>query len=640
MSSFSNPPSAPYRWLPFAVFAFCAACFLLHPLSPLWTGALSDPDDYMRLNEVINWLKGQGWHDLSQPRLSPGAHTIIHWSRLVDMPIAAFILPLLKPFGMQKAALIASFIVPSLLFILLLLLVPALARPFVGKRANLADALLLFAPSVLFNFTPGRVDHHGWQILIAGFGLLALGRMREQGGWRYAVLAAAAFACGLWIGTEALPWLMIFVFCLACLAGWEGGYALRNGAIFGLALLLATLAVLPLALPSSGFSSRALSWFSSADVIFAALIAGMFVVSWALGKHTPNRVLRLGLLAALGFFAATIFFTFVPDAITGPFADYDTFNSGMGLENIGEAMPLVHALRIDPWHPHTYIAVLSVVLRFLLLPVVVLIVVVFNVRKAAPQRPLWLVQGVFLFAALLLTLFWQLRVIYFMELFSLAPLTWLLAKTWDVVEQRYQKLNHALIKSAVFLALGPLPVLLIPAALGPTPYARDILLFPAAKEKSGCDLKNATAFLAAPNGYGSQTHTILSGANEGPELLFRTPHNVIAGNYNVPGNADVYLFFNAREDEKAESILRKWRADLVLVCRNLPLFYAGMEHPAFGKNLFLKPGADGKLHFVSSIDHPSLIERLAAGKPPPWLKPVEIPNNKDYFLYAFQGKAK
>src|SRR5579862_2399966 len=134
---FKRTFTVPYALLPLAVFAYVVLCFVLHPLSPVRTGVLADPDDYMRLNEVIGWVQGQGWHDLSQPRLSPGANTIGHWSRLVDLPIALFMLPFIGAFGFMKAALIASFIVPLLLLGILLILAPALAKAFVGEeRAN------------------------------------------------------------------------------------------------------------------------------------------------------------------------------------------------------------------------------------------------------------------------------------------------------------------------------------------------------------------------------------------------------------------------------------------------------------------------------------------------------------------------
>ncbi|MGJ3628675.1 hypothetical protein AB5I41_20390 [Sphingomonas sp. MMS24-JH45] len=47
-----------------------------------------DPDDAMRLLEVRDWLAGQSWWDVGQHRLNGGDFPM-HWSRLVDLPLAA-----------------------------------------------------------------------------------------------------------------------------------------------------------------------------------------------------------------------------------------------------------------------------------------------------------------------------------------------------------------------------------------------------------------------------------------------------------------------------------------------------------------------------------------------------------------------
>ena len=51
--------------------------------------ALGDTDDNMRMMQVRALLAGQGWYDLRQYRLNPPFGADIHWSRLVDLPIAA-----------------------------------------------------------------------------------------------------------------------------------------------------------------------------------------------------------------------------------------------------------------------------------------------------------------------------------------------------------------------------------------------------------------------------------------------------------------------------------------------------------------------------------------------------------------------
>src|SRR5688500_8939772 len=59
--------------------------------------ALGDTDDNMWMMQVRALLEGQGWFDLRQYRLSPPGGADIHWSRLVDLPIAGLKL-LLAPF--------------------------------------------------------------------------------------------------------------------------------------------------------------------------------------------------------------------------------------------------------------------------------------------------------------------------------------------------------------------------------------------------------------------------------------------------------------------------------------------------------------------------------------------------------------
>src|SRR3546814_11452087 len=45
----------------------------------------------MRLVEVRDLLAGQGWFDLTQYRLGLEGGTPMHWSRLVDLPIALLV---------------------------------------------------------------------------------------------------------------------------------------------------------------------------------------------------------------------------------------------------------------------------------------------------------------------------------------------------------------------------------------------------------------------------------------------------------------------------------------------------------------------------------------------------------------------
>jgi len=141
--------------LPYFIFAFFILCYAINPASTLYTHYLKDPDDYMRLDEVVRWLSGQNWYDLSVPRMSPGGGTVVHWSRLIDMPIALIALPLISHFGMTQAVMLAADIVPFLWFAVFLTTIFFLAKPLVGhERAAYSGIIAFFAPQLMFNYTP------------------------------------------------------------------------------------------------------------------------------------------------------------------------------------------------------------------------------------------------------------------------------------------------------------------------------------------------------------------------------------------------------------------------------------------------------------------------------------------------------
>src|SRR6476620_7279798 len=129
--------------------------------------ALGDTDDNMRIMQVRAWLHGQGWYDLRQYRLNPPFGANIHWSRLVDLPIAGIILALRPLVGGVDAERTAIAIAPMLPLLLLLVSVSLVTRRLIDRRAYpLAFITLFYAGSATGMFMPARIDHHGWQLAL------------------------------------------------------------------------------------------------------------------------------------------------------------------------------------------------------------------------------------------------------------------------------------------------------------------------------------------------------------------------------------------------------------------------------------------------------------------------------------------
>jgi hypothetical protein len=117
---------------------------------------MGDPDDQMRLIQVRDWLAGQSWWDVTQYRMNIPEGGPMHWSRLVDVPIAAAILVLTPVFGMALAEHATLAVIPLLTFGVILYLYAATACG--GSGAPHADRPSWMATCALFCGKPQSVQ--------------------------------------------------------------------------------------------------------------------------------------------------------------------------------------------------------------------------------------------------------------------------------------------------------------------------------------------------------------------------------------------------------------------------------------------------------------------------------------------------
>jgi len=117
-----------YRFWLLAIWLASAAAAITVNHSSIAQFRFWDPDDVMRLLEVRDWLAGQSWFDVAQHRMNLPAGLSMHWSRLLDVPLAAIII-LLKPLvGQRTAETVASVVVPMLTLGATMSLVAGIAR--------------------------------------------------------------------------------------------------------------------------------------------------------------------------------------------------------------------------------------------------------------------------------------------------------------------------------------------------------------------------------------------------------------------------------------------------------------------------------------------------------------------------------
>jgi hypothetical protein len=158
------------RWT-LAFWAGVIVWYLWQRWGVLYWLTLSDTDDNMRLLQVRAWMSGQGWFDLRQYRLNPPDGLDIHWSRIVDLPLAGLILFFRLFTTPEWAERWAIGIAPLLPLGIVLVALALTARRLVAPRAwPLALVLMLGTSATMLMFLPGRIDHHGWQLAALGLG--------------------------------------------------------------------------------------------------------------------------------------------------------------------------------------------------------------------------------------------------------------------------------------------------------------------------------------------------------------------------------------------------------------------------------------------------------------------------------------
>lgn len=518
-------PARPYRDL-------SVALLLAGLLTLAWTvqgwGNLSalrlpDTDDVVRLQQVRDWLGGQAFGDLAQHRLGAAPGLEMHWSRLPDLAPGALIVLLAPLLGAHAAELVAVILWPAVLFVAALALVAGIARAL-GASGPLAVLIAALAYPATTLFMPGRIDHHGLQLVL----LLAVARAAVgQGRLAAGAVAGGATAASLTVGLETAPLLAIGAAAIVLRWVREGRNAQPRlaGYAVGLVLSLAAASVL---LRTSGWNWPGCDgftytfWRAAQLAVLAPL--GLAVLGFVF--ETPrHRGIATLILTPAGLFGALA----LSPGCVAPYGEVDPLLAQLWLANVAEAQPLLGAPLV---HAIGYAGLMLAGIA----------AGIWAWRRTRDDH--WLVVLALQLAALALTGV-QLRGAYAGALLAAPALAMLIA----------------LARTKGALAL--VPAWLVSAGLF-YPIAAGALVPPAKRAAGGADCTGpgALARLAAlPPG------TLIAPIDLGAFALGATPHRVIAAPYhrNTAGNDAMYRFFLGPVDN-ARILARDWRVTYVAFC--------------------------------------------------------------------------
>ncbi len=568
------------------IWVITAAALLWWRWAQIHWFSLGDTDDNMRMMQVRGLLNGQGWYDLRQYRLNPPEGFNIHWSRIVDLPLAAIIL-ITKPFvGGGNAERIAVAIAPLLPLYLSLLSIGASARKLITPNAFiLAVVLFVLAPSALSNFGPTRIDHHGWQLTMMA--LMTFGMVHDDRRWG-GTIVGFAMAFSMTIGLEMIPYILVGG--AALVLRWivdpreserltSFGVAIAGTMALGFVIFASNDNRVPRC------DAGTPVWLSTVAVAGTACV----LLGWV---KTQTARARFG-LALLGGGAIDAFYALAWPHCLGQLENTSPELNKLWLSGVSEAQPL-------------YKHKMETIVTTLSLPLMGFVghSVALWQRRGDRDRFLQWIPLAFLALIAMGLLFHQSRVAPAAQLFALLGTAQL---AWTVVPM-IAKSRHMLVR-----VLGiPASFLLFSGAGFGMVYEAVAPKDPKATSKivNRANAKCPTLPALRPIGLLPKA-TIFTFVDLGPRLITVTHHDAVAGPYHRNGEAilDVKHAFLGTPDA-AHALINKHKATMLLICPNLS---EGTSFQTAAPNGF----------YV----------QLVKGKIPNWLEPVTLPKNSPYLLW-------
>ncbi len=579
------------RWLPVFGLFFVAACVYL--LQYKWGQvhwlALSDTDDNMRLAEVKAWLNGQAWFDLRQHKLSPPEGLNIHWSRIVDLPIAAMLLIFTPIFGDYTATRIACAVAPMLALAPALWALIVTVRRLVHPRAYpVAFAILMCAQTTLFMWMPLRLDHHGWQLAML---TLVIAGLADPNGRRGGATAGLAAAVSFGIGLELIPMMAIAGASIALRWVWDRSEAERMAAY---AITLGGGCAIAYGAFASYDNRQMVCDVLSPVYLSSLLLTGALLLGLSFVR-AENRGVRFALLIGVGAVIATFYAINFPQCLGRPEAISPELER-MWFNHIREVKPLTS----KPWRDALNVGWLPII------GALGALAAFWRARKGPTARA-WASIALLSLAATA-GLAWQSRFgpqAQLLGVFGATAMAWLILPKLLDSGSSMVRVGGTLIAFFALSGLAAQFVTMIPKSGKEVRKAK-------IEGKAGNVSRRCSTVPALRQLDTLPAATMLTFVDMSPRLIAMTRHSAIAGPYHRNGDAilDVQQAFRATSPEVAHEVMQRRRASMLLLC------------PGMAESTIYRSRAPNGFYV-----------QLINDQVPAWLEPVELPEGSPFKLW-------
>lgn len=478
-----------------------------------------DPDDAMRLVEVRDLLAGQGWFDLNQYRLGPDGGTLMHWSRLIDWPIAKLIGLCGLFLDPAQAEAVALAIWPPLLVLPLLAAIALACYRLGGKNGMLIGLILalVFLVAVV-RFRPGAIDHHNVQlVLVTVIAAMLLDPLARASNF---AAAAVAGAFALAIGAETTPLVAVAAVSVALLWALKGRRYRAAAIGFGIAFAIVTATIFLATTPPRLWVSITCDTLSLGFLVLAS-VGGLMLAGSAFALTGRSPAVRLGALAATGAVVLGLAVLVAPQCLQSPLSDLDPLLKTYWISTIREAQSIVSELAISPESIGAFYAV----------GVIAAAVTAMRILRGEQVVPHALLLGLIVISWIVSAV--QVRGMLFANFLAFIPLSALVADLRGLYLERRNDVRAA--AAFAMSALLSVPsVWSVVGVLAFDPLNALAMSSPAnnATKAEGDRMPVCITAASAADIAALPPGRMLASFNAGPALLRFTPHSVIAANYH------------------------------------------------------------------------------------------------------------
>jgi hypothetical protein len=555
---------------------------------------LRGTDDMVRMVDVRDLLTGQSWFDQMQYRLGVAPGTLMHWSRLIDAPIAALV-TLGKALNFGNGERFVSIVWPFLTFAAAFAGLFACVRRGTGS-SNLLPALIIggFALTGSGVFESGVIDHHNVQLALTIW-LIASLIPAQRPNTDFAA-AGIIMSVMLAIGMESQPIAIAGAGAILVRLWLEGEVLAESVRRFGLALALSTAALFLGLVGPLHYGAKFCDSLSLLQLVCAGAGGLMlyFCLHPAVRKHLPAPLVSAPLLAGLG--VAALALLFFPDCLRAPGAALDAKLRHFWFDQVMETQSVFQIARIDPWLlPYMHV-----------LPIIACASLCWLIAKGR-SRSVHAPLLIFVMVTSAVTLFQMRGTQYAVPVAALALSVIVTRFAEGRGKDRPVLLLGAMAFSCIlvwkFISTGAIAVF-SDGKTGP------LIASDSPAPSMQCESAESMASLKAlPEG------TVAGSNNLGPLFLLQTGHRVIAGPYhrNVKGNL-AWINAMTGTPEEARANLQMAKVTILAICPT-----------------------EADESSLSSEAPDGFLAQLIAGKSFDWLEPVQDTMDKPLKLWRVAG---